>query len=328
MNMRQLIIIFAILALIGVSFCQPPGQIQAAETWRLDKGGEWQKVAGAEAEEFLLRVAEIRKLVDAGRPKKVRQAAEQLKADFPEIAGEDFDAYIQAEILLAKGKLTKAARKYEKFLDDYPQSRLRQAALDREFEIASEYLGGRKKRILLVFNVRSYAEGVKLMEKISDRTGSADIARRASLAVAQHYEKRQKYQEAYLKWSEISTRWPTGETGKNALLAMARTKYAAFRGPVYDASSLISARSYYQNFKMRYPEEAQKIQVDDILLRIDEQLAEKQLVIADYYRSTGSTAPANMYYQLVVDNWPNSKAAQTAKQRLTGTLKADNINEK
>jgi outer membrane protein assembly factor BamD (BamD/ComL family) len=135
--------------------------------------------------------------------------------------------------------------------------------------------------------------------------------------VAHSYEKRKQYNEAYLKWSEISMRWPTGEIARDALLAMARNKYAAFNGPVYDGSSLISAKTYYENFRLRYPEEAKKLNVDDILTRINEQLAEKNLLIAKYYDRTGSAGPANMYYQLVVDKWPDTKAAETAREKIS-----------
>ena len=80
------------------------------------------------------------------------------------------------------------------------------------------------------------------MGKISDRTGNADMAKNAMLSVAHSYEKRKEYNEAYLKWSEISMRWPTGEMAKDALLAMARNKYAAYRGAAYDGSSLIAQK--------------------------------------------------------------------------------------
>jgi outer membrane protein assembly factor BamD (BamD/ComL family) len=255
--------------------------------------------------------------VDAGKPDKVKKAAKQLKKDFPGVAGKDFDSFIEAEVLLARGKLTKAVKQYDKFLDDYPASGLKDAALNRQFEVATEFLAGRKKTILMVFRVSAFDDGVKIMEKISDRTGTADIAKNALLAVAHSYEKRKQYNEAYLKWSEISTRWPTGEIARDALLAMARNKYAAYRGAVYDGSSLISAKTYYENFRLRYPQEAKKLQVDEILARIGEQLAEKNLRIAMYYDRTGSAGPANMYYQMVVDNWPNTKAAETAKEKIS-----------
>ena len=304
--------------LIAASLALPAGRVAlCAETLRLDEQGQWQKAADSNDEQYLLRVAEIKKLVDAGQPGKVQKAAKQLKKDFPGVAGKDFDSFIEAEVLLAKGKLTKAVRQYDKFLDDYPASGLKDAALNRQFEVATEFLAGRKKTILMVFRVSAFDDGVKIMEKISDRTGTADIAKNALLAVAHSYEKRKQYNEAYLKWSEISTRWPTGEIARDALLSMARTKYAAYRGSVYDGSSLISAKTYYENFRLRYPEEAKKLQVDDILLRIGEQLAEKNLRIAKYYERTGSAGPANMYYQMVVDDWPNTKAAETAKEKIS-----------
>lgn len=312
--MRKLSIL-AILIAAGLAL--PKGQVAfCAETLRLDEQGQWQKSADSNDEGYLLRVVEIKKLVDAGKPGKVKKAVKQLKKDFPGVAGADFDSFMEAEVFLAGGKLTKAVRQYDKFLDGYSASTLKDAAINRQFEVATEFLAGRKKTVML-FRVSAFDDGVKIMEKISDRTGTADIAKRAMLSVAYSYEKRMQYNEAYLKWSEISMRWPTGEIARDALLGMARNKYAAFNGLVYDGSSLISAKTYYENFKLRYPEESKKLNIDEILTRIGEQLAEKNLLIAKYYERTGSAGSANMYYQMVVDKWPDTQAAQTAKERIS-----------
>jgi outer membrane protein assembly factor BamD (BamD/ComL family) len=313
--MRKISILTALAAAVltissgRIAFC--------VETLRLDEQGQLQKSADNSGDQYLLRVAQIKKLVDEEKPDKVKEAAKQLRKDFPDVAGEDFNAFIAAEVYLAKGNLTKAVRQYDVLLDKYPTSPLKDAALNRQFEIASEFLAGRKKSILVVFRVSAFDDGVKVMEKISDRTGTADIAKNALLAVARSYEKRKQWNEAYLKWSEISMRWPTGEVAKEALLAMARTKYAAYRGPVYDGSSLISAKTYYENFRLRYPEEAKKLGIDGILTHIGEQLAEKNLLIAEYYDRTGSKGPANMYYQLVADGWPDTKAGKIAVERIS-----------
>jgi len=314
--MRKTIIIFECLAMVtAVLWLQSCAPQARPQTVRLDRQGQWQPSDAVRQEQYLLRVAEMKKLVDAGQPGKVRNAIKQLKKDYPEIAGADFNGFTEGELLLAKGKIAKAIRQYDTFLDEYPVSPLREAALQRQFDIASEYLAGRKKTIL-IFRVRAYDDGVKIMEKISDRTGSAEIAKNALLAVAQNYEKRKKYEEAYLTWSQISSRWPTGQTGKDALMGMARNKYATFHGPLYDASGLVSAKSYYENYKLRYPDDAERLGIDKILTKINEQLAEKNLLIANYYKKTDQLSPANMYYQMVVDNWPDTAAANIAKQKL------------
>jgi outer membrane protein assembly factor BamD (BamD/ComL family) len=293
------------------AFAQP---LFAAETWRLGEEGQWKTVSAED--KYLLAVTEIKNLINMGETKAVGQAIDKLKKDFPEAAGPDLDAFMKAEMLFCQGKYTRAVRSYDKFLAAFPTSELYEAALDREFAIATAFLGGQKKRVLGVFNMSRYAEGVKVMEKISDRAGTAPIAVKAAVAVAESYEKRGRFNEAYLKWSEISSRWPMGQTGKDALLSMARCKHAAYRGPRFDVSNLISAKSYYENFKLRHPQEASEIGVDKILKEIEEQSAYKEFNTGEYYRRTGNKQSANLYYHRVVNNWPQSTAAEMAKMAM------------
>jgi len=103
---------------------------------------------------------------------------------------------------------------------------------------------------------------------------------------------------------------------------MAQCKLAVYNKPpeqkraLYDASPLRSAKTYYGRFKLLYPKEAKEIGVDEILSQIDEELAYKQLTIARYYQKTGHRQAANLYYDMIVSDWPNSEAAQEAKEML------------
>ncbi len=308
----------------------------SAETWRLNEGGQWEAVSAKGEDKYILAVAEVKKLVNMGETSAVAQAIDKLKKNFPETAGPDLDAFIKAEMFFCEGKFTRAVKSYDKFLEEFPSSRLYEAALDRQFAVATAFLGGQKKRVLGAFKMSRYAEGIKIMERISDRAGSAPVAKRAAMAVAQSYEKREKYTEAYHKWSEVSSRWPTGQMGKESLLGMARCKHAAYKGPTFDVSSLISAKSYYENFKLRYPEDAGKINVDKTLNQIDEQLAYKEFITGEYYRKSGDKQSANLYYQRVLDNWPGSKATEMVKKAMkeerSGAKKEkkwkDNVTEK
>jgi outer membrane protein assembly factor BamD (BamD/ComL family) len=288
--------------------------VEAAETWRLGEEGQWKAVSAED--KYLLAVAEIKKLVNVGETKAVGQAVDKLKKDFPQAAGPDLDAFMKAEMLYSEGKYTRAVRSYDKFLAEFPKSELYEAALDRKFAIATAFLGGQKKTVLGVFKISRYAEGIKVMEGISDQAGNAPLGIKAAVAVAQSYEKREKFTEAYHKWSEISSRWPSGQIAKESLLGMARCKHAAYRGPKFDVSSLISAKSYYENFKLRYPEDAKEIDVDKILKQIEEQLAYKEFSVGEYYQKTANKQSAALYYQMVVNNWPESTAAKMTKGKM------------
>jgi hypothetical protein len=294
-----------------------------AGTWRLEDTGNWKQVSQQGQDKFLMAVAEGKKLVNTGQTKAARKAFEQLKEEFPEIAGPDLDRFIKAELLLSRRKLTKAARNYDKLLTDFPHTKLREAALERLFAIGTAYLGDQKKKLFGFIKISGYAEGIRIMEKLTDRAGiDSTMGVEAAIAVARNYEKREKLQEAYLKWWEISLEWQTGVIGRDALLGMAQAKRAIYnehpknKRPFYDASCLRSAKSYYERFRLLYPEDAKTIGVDRILNEISEQLANKEYVTGQYYQKTGNIQSANLYYNMVVTNWPESTAAEDAKNML------------
>ncbi len=294
-----------------------------AGTRPLEKDGDFNAVSADGEDKFLVAVAEAKNLVNTGQTKAAGKAYDALKKDFPEIKRPDFDLFIKAEIFYCKGKFTKAIRNYDKLLTEYPKSGFRETALDREFAIAKAYLAGKKKTLIGFIKIKGYAEGIRIMEKITDRVGlDTQMGIKASVAVAENYEERKKFNEAFLKWWEISLEWEMGPVGRDALLGMARNKHAVYNKPpehkraFYDASCLNSAKSYYGRFKLLYPEDAREIGVDKILSEIDEQLAYKQLSIGRYYQRAGNRQSANLYYDMVMNNWPDSKAAEEAKEML------------
>lgn len=308
----RFVIVSAVVLLLCVG-----GQAVLAKTWRLEKGEAWKEVSGQEQDKYLLAVAEIKRLVNSGQCEDVEQKLQELKKDFPEIAGRDLDAFMAAEVLFCEGKFADAVLGYRKFLAEFRESELFDAALEREFMIGTAFLGGEKKQILKFFKMKGYSEGVRIMERIIDRTGlGSPMGLKAAIAIAESYEEREKFDDAYLMWDSILQQWETGEVGKKALLGKARCKHAAYKGPKYDVSNLISAGTHYENFRLKYTTDAQKLGVDRILEQINEQGAYKQLSIGRYYQRTGSQASAIFYYRMVLDNWANTKAAEMAEQIL------------
>jgi len=319
--MKYRIRFIMLVAAAGLWCSSAPG----AETWHLERGGQWKAISQQKQDKYLLAVSEIKKLISAGQSDSVREGLEQLKKDFPEIAAPDLDAFMESEMFFCEAKFTRAIRSYDKVLDKFPESSLYDAALERKFAIGTAFLAGQKKSVLGVFKIRGYAEGRKIMEGISDRAGDSPIALRAAMSVVKSLEKRQKFDEAYHKWSEIQSRWPTGQIGRDSLLGMARCKHAAYKGPKYDASELISAKSYYEDFKLRYPQDAKELEIAEKLEIINEQIAMKKFEIGQYYQKTGNEQSANLYYQMVADNWAGTEAAKMVRKLAGENLVSEEI---
>ena len=305
---RILIPVAFLLLTAGVAF--------SAQTWHLEKGSDWRNVSEQSQGQYLLDVAEVKQLIETGHTESACEALEELKCNYPQIAGADLDAFIKAEILFSKDKFTKASKAYTKFLMAFPKNPLYDAALDRQFAIATAFMSGRKRTVLKVLKIKGHAEGIRVMERIIDRAGDAPIAVKAAKAIANNYDSRGKFNDAYDQWSYISSRWPTGRTGKEALLSMGRCKHAAYKGPSYDSSALISTKTYYENYSQRYPQDAMSLEIDRKLTQVNEQMAYKQLNIGQYYEKSGNKEAANLYYQIVIDGWPGTTAAKMAKERM------------
>jgi tetratricopeptide (TPR) repeat protein len=317
-------------AMLLLSVCP----VVQAEIRPLEKGWDSGSLSQPNQDNYQLSLAQIQNLVDTGKCKAALKAFNQLKMDFPEIASpdsNDLDIFIEAEMLRCKGQFTKAARTYSRLMDEFPpESRFYEAALERQFRIATAFLAGRKRPILGIFKIKGYAEGVRIMDGISYRLALDDpdgIGIKAAVAVAKSYQERKKYDEAYYRWAEIHDQHSTNLLGKQALINMAQCRNALYRGHQYDTSDLIgrplnpesyynSAKSCYQKFKQQYPEDTDEFDIGQRLNEIDEKLAVKQFEIGRYYQERGNMLSANLYYKMVVNRWPQTNAAKMANEIL------------
>jgi outer membrane protein assembly factor BamD (BamD/ComL family) len=289
----------------------------AEQTWHLKEGQEWQQVGQEGNSDFLMAVTQAKQLVSTGKTDKAGKAFDKLKADFPQLTGADFDAYVKAEMLFSQRKYIEASTAYDNFTEQFPESPFYQSALQRQSQIGTAFLNGQKRPVLKVFRLSAYDEGTEIMNKIADKTGDSPTAQNALQTLALSDEKRGAWHEAYLAWASVSDRWPTGQIGKDATLGMARSLENDYKVPKLDAKVLESSRSYYAEYQKRYPDTAGQIEVPQTINSIDEKLAEKELTVADYYARTASYAAAELCYQKIIDDWPNSGAAKSAQQKIT-----------
>lgn len=199
------------LAVIGL-FVLASLEAVEPDIWHLSEGGQWTKTGDLPSGEYMLAVARIKQMINAGETEAAQAALEKLKSDFADVMGDqrDLDAFTEAEMLYSAGKWNKAAKKYDEFLGAWPNSWLTESALERRFSIANAYLNGQKRRVIKILKLPAYEEGYNIMYKIADRTGDEPIAKRSLITLAGSLEKRKKYMESYEIWADISSRWPTG----------------------------------------------------------------------------------------------------------------------
>ncbi len=304
MRKRQGIVILVLLA--GLC-CQ-------AETLRLDSQGQWKPLEADPQGTSILALSDLKQKINSGNKSEALEALSQLKTQFPDLAGQDMDAYIEAETLYAKNNWSKSTKKFQEFIKAWPESPFYELAVERLYSIGSAFLQGQKRQVLGIIWISGFDNGVDIMRDLADRTGTGPMALRSLVTLAEAYEKKKMFPDAYEVWSEIADKWPTGEVGQHALLRMAKSLHAAYKGPQYDPTWLTSAKAYYEDYINRYPAHAGQIKAPDTVAMIVEQQAYKNYAVAEFYNKTDNTFGANLYYQYVLDTWPDSEAAKFTTQ--------------
>lgn len=304
------IILLTILLILHVSI------LAQETTWQIGEDLSMNTVSSKQSS-FGREFAKITSAVDKGLLDEAKIAIWDFQRNYPDqTADEDWDAYIEAELAFAKGKWKRSSELFMAFLDKYPVSDFYDAALERTYEIGSAFLAGQKRRAFLIFRIRAYDDGEVMMRKIADKSGNSQIAQRALITLAESLEQRQLFLDAYDVWVQVALRTPTGEGGRLSLAGMARTMHSAYNGHNYDASPVRSAEGYYGQYMLRYPEIAKKQGVEELIDTSVEQIAYKQYVVAEFYEKAANYSSAILYYNHIVDSFPDTEVAKMAKEKI------------
>jgi len=290
--------------------------IGQSQTWQITDDLSLKEVTKVQMG-FQQDFGKIKQATDNNKPDEAQMAIWDFQRKYPEMTGgKDWQAYAVAELTFAKRNWKKSSELFTAFLDEFPVSQFYNAALEREYEIATAFLNGQKRRAFKIFMIRAYDDGEVMMEKIAEKAGNSSIAHRALVTLAESFEKRYMYFDAYDVWTQVALKWPTGDSGKQSLLAMARCMHSAYNGPDCDGSPVKSAEGYYGQYKLRYPELAAEQGIDEQITIAVDQIAYKQYMTAEYYKKTMNSQSAAIYYGYVNDTWPNTKIAPMAAKEL------------
>lgn len=227
---------------------------------------------------------------------------------------------------LALGNLMQAYRQYEKTLDQFPGLEGEEGIVRHEFAIGVAFLSGVKQKIW-IFRAPAYEEGLDILDKVVQRDPGSLLAEDAIKAKADYYYKAGKFDLAETEYARLAQEFPRGRYPRLALLMSARSALARFPGLAYDDAPLLEARERFLAFRDRYPEAAQQEDVGAIVRRIDETLAEKALMIGNWYTRQKHINAAAIYYRSVVKKWPDSGAAIEARRRLAAIAEATPVRQ-
>ena len=229
----------------------------------------------------------------------------------------DRGLYLTAQALVLTDDWVKAYYYLDELMDEYAASKLFGPALETQYHIADGFLTGHKLRALGLPLLPATDYGVEILFRLQQRSPGSPLAERALLRSADYYYADQDYDLAGDAYDFYIKQYPRSERVPQVKLRAAFAQLAQFRGPRYDATPMLNARTKLADFAVAYPALAKEENVPGILAKIDDELAVKLYLTADFYRRTGASDGAVYVYRYLLLTYPHSSPAADARDALS-----------
>jgi outer membrane protein assembly factor BamD (BamD/ComL family) len=280
-------------------------------------GGRWVDVetptTAPAADPELLR---IEQLIDDGKSKDaMKQTIVWLKRnkDSPLF---DRGLYLEAEALYQYGNRIKAFFYLDELLDDYPDSTLYTQALEKQYQIADDFLNGYKRRFLYIPMLGGEEEAVEMMYRLQQRSPGSPLAEKALLRTADYYYADREFDLAVDAYEAYIKNYPRSEAIPRVKLRQAYANLAQFHGVRFDTTPITDAKAQLEDIVKQYPDLATQENIPTLIEQIDNTFALKLAVTADFYRRTHEPAAARYTYEYLEKTYPDSPESAQAQRAL------------
>jgi outer membrane assembly lipoprotein YfiO len=258
----------------------------------------------------------IEQLIDQGQFADARKRCVEWLLANKNSPARDRGLFLEAQALYGYGNRIKAFFYLDELMDEYPESNLFYRALEKQYQIANDFLNGYKRRILYLPILGAEEEAIEMMYRIQQRSPGSPLAEKALLRTADYYYSNGDFDLAADAYAAYIRAYPRAEIIPRIRLRQAFANLAQFRGLRFDATPVIDARIQLVAMMNDYPELSEQENIPEILQRIDETFARKLFGIADFYSRTHEPKAAVYTYRFLADNYPQSPEAGKAKEAL------------
>jgi TolA-binding protein len=249
--------------------------------------------------------------------------------------------YYEADCLRLQSRYPKAADTYKKCLDDFPSGLKHDEANKHMFDIANYWLDETRKAMETAQEQKDgkrwFSSSVKFVhwedtKPLLDMEGRAmdlleyvhindpvgPLGEKALFYMGSVKFFREDYTEADHYFSQIPNSRPNSELAPKATELAIISKQLSTGGPEYDGRKCMEARQMIDMALRNYPTLAEKKGqfLERQVWSINQQEADRDFLVAEFYKRTGHPGAAYFYYELVRRRYPGSKYAKEAVARM------------
>jgi outer membrane protein assembly factor BamD (BamD/ComL family) len=242
---------------------------------------------------------------------------------YPLSALREESMWLRAAAILATGDHYASFEQLEELVTQYAGSPHYQEALQKEIKIADAFLTGTHRKVWGMTSMFSAEpEGIEILRKVYEHQPRGDLAEAVVLRIADYHWTKREWSDAEDYYDKYCREFPNGPSVRRAELLRAKCAIERCRGPRYDTTSLQLAYDRLNQFKQKYPEEAQRENVAGLMETVRDMQAQGLFEQAAQYGRARKLQAASYYAVLLRDRFPDSPWAERAAPYIMETAPA------
>ncbi|MDO8535912.1 MAG: outer membrane protein assembly factor BamD [Candidatus Omnitrophota bacterium] len=220
-----------------------------------------------------------------------------------------------------------AYQNYQKAIDNFPHIANTEEILAREFAIANLYLSKPSPKVLGTDIMAPLDRAVEIFRKVVENAPYGKFAEESQFKLGEALKKSERYEEAVQTFHKLVEDYPKSKLATQAMYEESNCAYKASLKPAYDAAATDNAIKTFEKFVYKNKDADLAKNADTTMKRLKDNVAEKSFKAAEFYETQGKTQAAIIYYQDVIDAYPESAFVNRAKAKIEalkaiGTKKA------
>ncbi len=308
--------------LLSSLFFLSPLLAHAELVWVQGKGWEAQ---GGLLETFIGKPEDAKSALEAmnkareAQEKKQRGTAlelyQQISEKYPDSVFAPEALFQSGKIFIERRQFEKANRCFEEILTRYPDYPKFNQVIGEKFATADKIQSGTRPYLWGWMPwFRDYNVGIRIYEQVVKSAPYDAYAPLALMNIASLSEKVGKPDVGIDALERLISNYPESMLTSDAYLFMGQIYRDLVHGPAYDQGPTRKAISFYKDFLILYPEDANAAHATENLDLMSDTYARSRLVLGDfYYRYRNNRRAALVYYNETISLAPDSKAAQEAR---------------
>lgn len=259
----------------------------------------------------------VQKLDRAGKTRAAANQALALRLFWPQSPEAPRAQLLHARLLERRGHFLDAFDAYQHLVENYAGRFEFNEVLDRQMNLAKTAMERRKGKFLFLPGFAAPERAIPLFEKIVANAPEGSHAAEAYYLTGIAHERIYEYDLAIDAYFTALNRFPDGAFAEKAARAQATCHVKISDDAPNDSRALDAARAACALFLQRYPESAQRAEVQADLDRIRARQADQAYALARYYdRIVRNSAAALIEYRTFVALHPEAPQVPDARRRI------------